>query len=293
MAGRYVEDWVAPSGKSYPLLVRSKAADRSELDTMSQVDLMALAGSSDSSGVPMRLATVSHLESSRRASAISRENGHRILGLQADLRSGRALGELAPAIRAAVTALPMPAGYAFRFGGALEEAEGSKQQVAIGIASGLGLAALVSWIAFGSFGLALLVITAIPLGAMGAWLTLWLSGSTLNVFSAVGVIFLCALVAKNGVLLVDEAVRQERAGRSPLHAAARAALVRLRPILMTTAAMVFATLPIALGYGEGGEQLAPMGRAILGGLLMSTLLSLLLLPAMYSLLPLRPAAQAN
>jgi multidrug efflux pump subunit AcrB len=115
-------------------------------------------------------------------------------------------------------------------------------------------------------------------------LALLLTGTTLNIFSMIGIVFLMGLVTKNAILLVDFANQGQRNGLSRVDALLAAGQVRLRPILMTTAAMIFGMLPLALGLGEGAEQQAPMGRAIIGGVITSTLLTLVVVPVIYSYL---------
>jgi len=115
-------------------------------------------------------------------------------------------------------------------------------------------------------------------------LALLLTNTTLNLFSIIGFIMLMGLVTKNAILLVDFANQRQREGLPRMEALLEAGQIRLRPILMTTAAMVFGMLPLAIGLGEGSEQQAPMGRAIIGGVLTSTLLTLVVVPVIYSYL---------
>jgi multidrug efflux pump subunit AcrB len=115
-------------------------------------------------------------------------------------------------------------------------------------------------------------------------LALLLSGSTLNVFSMIGLVMLMGLVTKNAILLVDFANQARRQGAGVAEALRQAGLTRMRPIMMTTAAMVFGMLPLALALNEGGELQAPMGRAIIGGVITSTLLTLVVVPVIYSYL---------
>ena len=114
------------------------------------------------------------------------------------------------------------------------------------------------------------------------FLALLLTGTTLNVFSVIGLVMLMGLVTKNAILLVDFANRARRAGATLGEALLGAGQVRLRPIVMTTAAMIGGMLPLALGLGDGGEQQAPMGRAIIGGVITSTLLTLIVVPVIYT-----------
>ncbi len=127
-------------------------------------------------------------------------------------------------------------------------------------------------------------MASLPFSLIGVFLALLLTGTTLNIFSIIGFVMLMGLVTKNAILLVDFANRARRNGASLNEALALAGQVRLRPILMTTAAMIGGMLPLALGLGEGGETQWPMGRAIMGGVITSTLLTLVVVPMIYTYL---------
>ena len=137
---------------------------------------------------------------------------------------------------------------------------------------------------FASFLQPIAIMVSLPFSLIGVLLALLLTGTTLNIFSMIGFIMLMGLVTKNAILLVDFANRARRGGRQLHDALLQAGQVRLRPILMTTAAMIFGMLPLALGLGEGGETQAPMGRAIIGGVITSTLLTLVVVPVLYTYL---------
>jgi multidrug efflux pump subunit AcrB len=127
-------------------------------------------------------------------------------------------------------------------------------------------------------------MVSLPLSIVGVMLALLVTNTTQNIFSMIGIVFQMGLVTKNAILLVDFANQGQRQGMSRNEALLAAGQVRLRPILMTTAAMIFGMLPLALGLGEGAEQQAPMGRAIIGGVITSTLLTLVVVPVIYSYL---------
>jgi multidrug efflux pump subunit AcrB len=148
---------------------------------------------------------------------------------------------------------------------------------------------------FGSFIQPIAIMASLPLALIGVMLALLLWNSTLNVFSMIGLVMLMGLVTKNAILLVDFANQARKAGASVRDALLQAGQIRMRPIIMTTAAMVFGMLPLALALNDGGEIQAPMGRAIIGGLLTSTLLTLVVVPVIYSYVvrDRKPAASAH
>jgi multidrug efflux pump subunit AcrB len=137
---------------------------------------------------------------------------------------------------------------------------------------------------FSSFTQPIAIMASLPFTLIGVLLALILTGTTLNILSMIGFVMLMGLVTKNAILLVDFANRSRRGGGTLHDALLTAGQVRLRPILMTTAAMIFGMLPLALGLGESGETQAPMGRAIIGGVLTSTLLTLVVVPVIYTYL---------
>jgi HAE1 family hydrophobic/amphiphilic exporter-1 len=128
------------------------------------------------------------------------------------------------------------------------------------------------------------IMASLPLSLIGVMLALLAWRSTLNMFSVIGFIMLMGLVTKNAILLIDFANQQRRAGVERTRALLAAAEIRLRPILMTTLAMVFGMLPLAISTGEGAEQRAPMAHAVIGGVIASTLLTLLVVPVLYAIL---------
>jgi HAE1 family hydrophobic/amphiphilic exporter-1 len=137
---------------------------------------------------------------------------------------------------------------------------------------------------FGSFLQPLAIMVSLPFSLTGALLALFLTGTTINLFSMIGFMMLLGLAVKNAILLVDFANSARRNGQPAHDALLAAGQVRLRPILMTTAAMIFGMLPMAIGMGEGGETQAAMGRAIIGGVISSTVLTLIVVPVLYTYL---------
>jgi len=152
----------------------------------------------------------------------------------------------------------------------------------------LGLAVIFIYLIlasqFGSFIQPVAIMASLPLSLAGVFLALLFTRTTLNLFSMIGFIMLMGLVTKNAILLVDFTNHGLRAGKSLREALLDAGQVRLRPILMTTSAMIFGMLPMAIGYGNSGELMAPMGRAVIGGIITSTLLTLVVVPVLFTFL---------
>ena len=145
---------------------------------------------------------------------------------------------------------------------------------------------------FGSFLQPLAIMASLPLALIGVMLALLFWNSTLNVFSMIGLVMLMGLVTKNAILLVDRANQMRKEGHTVAEALIEAGITRMRPIVMTTMAMVFGMLPLALALNDGGEIQAPMGRAIIGGVITSTILTLVVVPVLYSYLVREKKAKA-
>ena len=178
----------------------------------------------------------------------------------------------------------MPPGYRFVIGGANKDLQETMGYAAVALALAVIFIYLILASQFGSFLQPVAIMVSLPLSLIGVFLALLITGSTLNIFSIIGFIMLMGLVTKNAILLVDFINQAVKAGKDRHEAIIESGNVRLRPILMTTMAMIFGMLPLALGLGEGGEQRSPMAHAVIGGLVTSTLLTLLVVPVIYSYL---------
>ena len=215
---------------------------------------------------------------------IERSSLERQISISAGVIPGYAMGDVAASARQAIAQAGLPTGYRAVFRGDVQNLEETKGYVL----AALGMAVVFIYIIlaslFGSFLQPLAIMLALPLSFIGVGLALLLTGGNLNVFTMIGIIMLMGLVTKNGILLVDFTNQQREEGMGRREALLTAARVRLRPIIMTTVAMIFGMLPLALALGEGSEQRAPMGRAVIGGLITSTLLTLFVVPVVYTLL---------
>jgi multidrug efflux pump subunit AcrB len=231
-----------------------------------------------------RLAEIATLTPGTMPGLIERYNGQHIVSLTANLH-GITLGAAVPQLNQAVAAAgPPPKGLAVKLRGEIPPLE----QTIAGLRTGLLLAVLVIFLLltanFQSLKLALTIVLTIPAVICGVLLMLRLTATTLNVQSFLGAIMAIGIAVANSILLVTFAERDRRAGHSAMDAARNGATSRLRAILMTASAMVFGMLPMAIGFGEGGSQSAPLGRAVIGGLILSTLTTLTILPSIYAIL---------
>jgi HAE1 family hydrophobic/amphiphilic exporter-1 len=230
------------------------------------------------------LTQVADVKASLAPQQIDRRNLERQISISAGVMPGFAMGSVAGAVRAAIDSLGLPVGYHADFGGDVQNLNETKGYVL----AALGLAVIFIYLIlaslFGSFFQPAAIMLALPLSFIGVALALLITKGNINVMTMIGIIMLMGLVTKNGILLVDFTNQQRANGLSRTDALLRAGRVRLRPIIMTTTAMIFGMLPLALALGSGAEQRAPMARAVIGGLITSTLLTLFVVPVMYTLL---------
>jgi HAE1 family hydrophobic/amphiphilic exporter-1 len=199
--------------------------------------------------------------------------------------SGRAVSEVVKDITARTDKLTLPPGVRITQGGDIDDQAEVFGQIFAALGTALMLMYLILVLQFGSFLEPLAILLSLPLSLIGVMLALLVTGGTINIMSLIGVILLAGIVAKNAILLIDFAKwARERDGLPLREALIRAGAIRLRPILMTTLALIAGMLPIAIGGGEGAQFRAPMGRAIIGGVITSTLLTLLVIPTFYEIM---------
>jgi hydrophobic/amphiphilic exporter-1 (mainly G- bacteria), HAE1 family len=196
----------------------------------------------------------------------------------------RAAGDAATELRSRLDRIPLPPGYRFTMGGSSKDIQESMFFATQALALAVVFIYLILASQFGSFIQPVAIMMSLPLSLIGVVLALILFGSTLNIFSIIGFIMLMGLVTKNAILLVDFVNQERSAGKARFDAVLAAGRIRLRPILMTTLAMIFGMIPLALGLGEGGEQRSPMGQAVIGGVITSGLLTLVVVPVIYTYL---------
>jgi HAE1 family hydrophobic/amphiphilic exporter-1 len=280
-AGLDAGDWVDPSGETRDVYVRFAAESRARTGDLERVPVV-LQGPQGPVTVPLgQVASVSRGLGPAQINHLDRE---RVINVEANTQ-GRPLSEVVGDIMSRIQQhVTMPVGYNLSFGGDTED----QQEVFGRIIFALGVAVMLMYlilvVQFGSFLDPLAILLSLPLSLIGVVLGLWLAGSTLNLMSMIGIIMLMGIVAKNAILLVDFAKWGKESGLSRRDALIQAGAIRLRPILMTTFALIAGMLPVALGTGEGAQFRAPMGIAIIGGVITSTLLTLLVIPTVWELL---------
>ena len=279
IAGETVGQWRSGSDQTHDIKVRLAPEQR---DSTADLARLGLVAGLNADGTPriVRLTQVAELKPGTGANQINRRDLSREVEITANT-AGRSLGEVSADIRAILDASPLPPGYTLRFGGSTKDMQESFTYAISALAMGVIFIYMILASQFRSFLQPLALMSSLPLTLIGVVLALLLWRSTLNMFSIIGVIMLMGLVTKNAILLVDFANRAREAGAERSAALLQAARVRLRPILMTTLAMIFGMVPLAFALSEGSEQRAPMGQAVIGGVITSSLLTLVVVPVIY------------
>jgi HAE1 family hydrophobic/amphiphilic exporter-1 len=275
-AGDETSLWRAPDGENYMVMVRLPTDDRTGIADLHRVWLNA---GTEPNGLPrmVHIAQIADVVTDVGASQINRRDLNREVQITANVY-GRSAGEVSSDLQQILTEIKLPPGYRFVFGGSTKDIAESAAYAGQALLMAVILIYLILASQFGSFLQPIAIMMSLPMSLIGVFLGLLVAGTTLNIFSAIGFIMLMGLVTKNAILLVDF-FNQSRARGTPVNEALlEAGSIRLRPILMTTLAMVFGMLPLALGLGEGATQRAPMAHAVIGGLISSTLLTLVVVP---------------
>ena len=274
-AGVEVGDWVDPTGESRDVSVRLHPDDRV---SAANIENLPIAVGGSSMMVPLnQIATITM---GKGPAQIQHSDGKRMIEVSANV-SGRSAGEVTADALKIAKAIDFPAGYGIELGGASREQKEIFTEMGIALVMGIGLMYFTLVIQFGSFTAPLPIMLSLPLSLIGVVLALLATRGTLNLMCLIGVIMLMGLVAKNAILLLDCARKEEAQGVGREEALMHAGRVRLRPILMTTFALIAGMMPVAIGLGEGGEFYRPMAIAIIGGTITATILTLLVVPTFY------------
>ncbi|MES3035169.1 MAG: efflux RND transporter permease subunit [Gemmatimonadota bacterium] len=282
-AGVEAGDWVDPMGETRKVRVRFTPESRERLVDLTNLPLV-IPGRDGAPSTTLPLGQLATVEAGLGPSIISHLDRDKLVTIQANV-AGRANSDVLADINAVMAAEPLPPGVELSQGG---DAEG-QQEVFTSIFAALGIAIVLMYmilvLQFGSFLDPIAILVSLPLSLVGVFGALAITGMTINLMSLIGVILLAGIVAKNAILLIDFAKWQrEEAGVSLRTALIEAGAIRLRPILMTTFALVAGMLPIALGTGEGADFRKPLGVAVIGGVITSTILTLIVVPTIYEIL---------
>ncbi len=279
VAGQTVGNWRAPDDQTYDVNVRLGPEARNSPQDM---DLLPFTVGTNADGSPriVRLNQVATVRASTGPNQITRRDLTREVAISGNV-SGRSGGEVSADIKTAMDTIAMPPGYNYKFSGSTKDMAEAFGYAISALMLGVIFIYMILASQFKSFLQPLALMTALPLTLIGVVLALMTFNSTLSMFSVIGVVMLMGLVTKNAILLVDFAIRARQDGMERSEALLMAAKVRLRPILMTTLAMIFGMVPLAFALTEGSEQRAPMGQAVIGGVITSSLLTLVVVPVVY------------
>lgn len=283
IAGDNVTSWQDEKGESYDVNLRLSEKNRSLPRDIENLYLSSQ--KTDASGQPILvpLSSVASFKESFGASQINRRDLAREVLVEANT-AGRPAGDIGQDIQKIQHDFKLPAGYSFDTQGANKDMAESAGYALTAITLSIVFIYIVLGSQFNSFIHPAAIMASLPLSLIGVFLALFLFNSTMNLFSIIGIIMLMGLVTKNAILLIDFIKKAMDRGVDRYEAIIDAGKTRLRPILMTTSAMVMGMIPLALGLGEGGEQSAPMAHAVIGGVITSTLLTLVVVPVIFTYL---------
>jgi len=282
-AGIDAGDWVDPAGENRKVRIRLTPEARTKISDIERLPLVVGGGAAGGRETVMPLGQIATVSAGLGPAIISHLDRDNVVVVEANTQ-GRSLGEVNGDITAKLAGFALPTGYRITAGGEVKD----QQQVFSRMFEAMGIAVLLMYlilvIQFGSFLEPLAIMISLPLSLIGVVLALLITHGTLNIMSLIGVILLMGIVAKNAILLIDFAKWGQESGKDRRTAIIEAGRVRLRPIMMTTLALIAGMIPVALGRGEGADFRAPLGRAIIGGVITSTVLTLLVIPTIYEIL---------
>jgi HAE1 family hydrophobic/amphiphilic exporter-1 len=281
-AGVDAGTWVDPSGVSRYVHVRLASGARQNAEDLSRLPVMIPPAPG---GAPafVPLGQVASITQGAGPAQIDHFQRRRVVTIGANV-TGASVGNVAQDVMRRVNAVQLPPGYQITQGGQVA----NQNEVFINMILALGIAVMLMYlilvIQFGSFLDPMAILVSLPLSLIGVVAALLITRDTLNIMSLIGVMMLMGIVAKNAILLIDFAkwAREDR-GVPRREALIEAGRTRLRPIMMTTLALIAGMIPVALGYGEGADFRAPLGRAVIGGVIASTILTLLVIPTVYEI----------
>ena len=265
------------NGEQYDVMVQLAAEDRASPQTLATIFLRSPAGEM------IQLSNIVKVREAVAPKELRRFNQQRAVTISADLAPGYALGDALAFLEKTASEV-LPPTVRTQLAGQSREFRAAGQSLVLVFVLALCFIYLVLAAQFESFRDPLIILVTVPLSMAGALGALWLTGGTLNVYSQIGLVTLVGLITKHGILIVEFANQLQEKGRSRIEAAVEAAGLRLRPILMTTGAMVLGALPLAIASGAGAESRQQIGWVIVGGMSFGTLFTLFVIPTVYSLL---------
>ncbi len=283
IAGENVTTWEDRDGETYDVNIRLNENKRVLPQDVQNLYLNSNKTNANGQNILIPLSAVATTQEKLGASQINRRDLEREVLIEANT-SGRPSGDIGQDIDKMQKAFKLPAGYTFDTQGTNADMAESAGYALTAITLSIVFIYIVLGSQFNSFIHPAAIMASLPLSLIGVFLALFLFRSTLNLFSIIGIIMLMGLVTKNAILLIDFIKKAMEDGISRYDAILQAGKTRLRPILMTTSAMVMGMVPLALGLGEGGEQSAPMAHAVIGGVITSTLLTLVVVPVIFTYL---------
>jgi HAE1 family hydrophobic/amphiphilic exporter-1 len=283
-AGQRATRWEDPQGYEHDVMVMYPDSMRTSAADVANIVIPSTNVSTTGTPVMVPLSQVAEIHAGVGPQQIDRRNLEQQVSINSGVLPGEPMGDVANKVRDAINKVGLPPGYHFVFGGDVQNLDETKGYVLEAMLLAVIFIYLILASLFGSFIQPLAIMIALPLSFIGVALALLVTKGNISVMAMIGIIMLMGLVTKNGILLIDFTNQQRSQGLSRSEALRTAARIRLRPIIMTTVAMIFGMIPLALAIGEGAEQRAPMARAVIGGLITSTLLTLFVVPVVYTIL---------
>ena len=283
IAGDNVTTWEDERGETYDVNLRLNDHQRTIPQDIQRLYINSNKTDTNGQSILIPLSSVTTLDQSYGASQINRRDLSREILIEANT-SGRPAGDIGKDIQKIQDNFKLPVGYSFDTQGANADMAESAGYALTAVTLSIVFIYIVLGSQFNSFIHPAAIMASLPLSLIGVFLALFLFKSTMNLFSIIGIIMLMGLVTKNAILLIDFIKKAMENGQNRYDAILQACTTRLRPILMTTSAMVMGMIPLALGLAEGGEQSAPMAHAVIGGVITSTLLTLVVVPVIFTLL---------
>jgi len=262
--------------KEYGIILQMTQEDKTDLNSLKDIML------TNTKGDKIPLSAVARFESGSGPVEIKREDKKRIIKVTAGIAEGFALGDVVRDLNERIKKeVHIPEGYEYTFGGQATQMTDTVVQMGKAMLLALLFMYMILASLYNSLTQPLILMLSVPLAIIGSFLALLITGQQLDIMAMIGFLMVLGLVAKNGILLIDFTNKMREEGMSARAALLHAGPVRLRPILMTTFAMIFGMLPLALGFGESALRTQSMPIAVIGGLITSTFLTLVVIPVVY------------